>query len=185
MSRIGVMPVTLPGGVEIGITSDAVSVKGPKGEMRVPLNGTVLDAQIADGVLRVSRKSDEKPVKALHGLTRSLLANAVTGVTQGFVKKLEVFGVGYRAEVKGSTLTLNIGYSHPVVYEAPKGIELALEDVQGGAQTRIVVRGMDKQQVGQVAADIRLTRRPEPYKGKGIRYENEVIHWKAGKAAAG
>jgi large subunit ribosomal protein L6 len=177
------MPVTLPRGVEVGVSETELRVKGPKGEMRVPLNSGALAATVADGAVRIERRSEEKPVKALHGLTRSLVANAVTGVTQGFSKRLEVFGVGYRAEVQGGRLVLNIGYSHPVVYEAPKGIELALEDGQGGSQARILVKGIDKQQVGQVAADIRLKRRPEPYKGKGIRYENEVIHWKAGKTA--
>lgn len=177
------MPVALPRGVEVGVSDTELHVKGPKGEMRVPLNIGVLAATLADGVVRIERRSEEKPVKALHGLTRSLVANAVTGVTQGFSKRLEVFGVGYRAEVQGTRLVLNIGYSHPVVYEAPQGIELAIEDGQGGSQARILVKGIDKQQVGQVAADIRLKRRPEPYKGKGIRYENEVIHWKAGKTA--
>jgi len=162
-----------------------IDVKGPKGELQVPFDATHLEIEVGDRVLRVSRKSEEKRVRALHGLARSLIANAVTGVSQGFSKRLDIFGVGYRAEVQSNRLTLYIGYSHPVVYEAPRGIELVLEDPQGGAQARISVRGIDKQQVGQVAADIRFKRKPEPYKGKGIRYENEVIHWKAGKAAVG
>ena len=119
----------------------------------------------------------------MHGLIRSLIANAVTGVTEGFSKRLNVYGVGYRAELQGSRLTLHIGYSHPVIYEAPEGVELATEDGVGGAQAGIVISGIDKQKVGQAAADIREKRKPDPYKGKGIRYENEVIHWKAGKTA--
>ncbi|SVB65800.1 uncharacterized protein METZ01_LOCUS218654, partial [marine metagenome] len=116
-------------------------------------------------------------------LTRTLIANAVSGVTEGFSKNLDLFGVGYRAEVQGKQLTLQVGYSHPVVYQAPDGITIEVSDGTGGAQARIVIRGIDKQMVGQVAADIRFKRRPEPYKGKGIRYESEVIHWKQGKAA--
>jgi len=158
---------------------------GPKGELQVPFNTARLEVQAEDGTIRVSRQSEEKEARELHGLTRSLIANAITGVTEGFSKRLDVFGVGYRAEVQGNRLTLHVGYSHPVVYEAPLGIELKTENPQGGAQARIVVRGIDKQQVGQVAADIRFKRKPEPYKGKGIRYENEVIHWKTGKTAVG
>jgi len=154
--------------------------------LRVPFDVASLDVCVADGLVRVARKSDERQVRALHGLIRALLANAVTGVSQGFSKRLEVHGVGYRAEAQGGKrLTLSLGYSHPVVFEAPSGIEIKVEDGSGGSQARIVVTGIDKQMVGQVAADIRDRRKPEPYKGKGIRYENEVIHWKAGKAALG
>lgn len=185
MSRIGVLPVFFPQNVEVEVSIAEVKVKGPKGELRIPFDSALLDIAVEDQTVRVSRKVDDKRARALHGLVRSLIANAVTGVTKGFSKRLDVFGIGYRAEVQGNRLILNIGYSHPVIYEAPKGIEIALEEPQGGAQTRIVVKGADKQQVGQVAADIRFKRKPEPYKGKGIRYENEVIHWKAGKAAVG
>jgi len=167
------------------VSAGEVQVKGPKGELKVPFDADNLEGKIEDGSLQVSRKSEEKQVRALHGLIRSLIANAVVGVTEGFSKRLDVFGVGYRAEVQGTRLTLHVGYSHPVVFEAPPGIQLALENPQGGAQARIVVSGADKQQVGQVAADIRFKRRPEPYKGKGIRYDGEVIHWKTGKAAVG
>ena len=136
-----------------------------------------------DGTIQVRRKSDEKEVRAIHGLIRSLVANAVTGVSEGFSKKLDVHGVGYRAEISGKRLTLHLGYSHPVVYEAPEGIEISTEDAPGEVQTRIVVQGIDKQAVGQVAADIRFKRKPDRYKGKGVRYEDEVIYFKAGKAA--
>ncbi len=186
MSRIGVLPVSLPAGVEAALDPGAFKVKGPKGSLVVPFNPGNLDVQVEDRAVRVQRKSEEKAVKALHGLTRSLIANAVAGVTQGFAKNLDVHGIGFRAEVQGQQLTLNIGYSHVVVYQAPEGVELAVEGpVAGsGAQARVVVRGIDKQKVGQAAAEIRDKRKPDPYKGKGIRYENEVIHWKAGKTAA-
>ena len=183
MSRVGVVPVALPQGVEVGVSTGEVKVKGPKGELQVSFDVTHLGVKVEDKVLQVTRTSEEKRARALHGLIRSLVANAVTGVTEGFSKRLDVFGVGYRVEVQGSRLTLHVGYSHPVVYEAPKGIELIAENGQGGAQARIVVQGIDKQQVGQVAADIRFKRKPEPYKGKGIRYDDEVIHLKAGKTA--
>ncbi|MBT4503822.1 MAG: 50S ribosomal protein L6 [Gemmatimonadetes bacterium] len=183
MSRIGKTPVVLPQGVEVGIDPGQVRVKGPKGELKVPFNTTYLEVKVEDGSLQVARNSELKEARALHGLARSLIANAVAGVTEGFSKRLDLFGVGYRAEVQGRQLTLNIGYSHPVIYEAPQGIDVIVEGPQPGAQARIVVNGIDKQQVGQVAADIRFKRKPEPYKGKGIRYENEVIHWKTGKAA--
>ena len=183
MSRVGATPILLPVGVKIGLAAGEVDVKGPKGELMVPFGDGLLDVKIEQGILLVSRKSEEQNIRALHGLIRSLIANAVTGVTQGFSKRLDVFGVGYRAELQGGRLTLHVGFSHPVVYDSPAGIEIALGPPQGGAQARIVVSGIDKQQVGQVAADIRFKRKPEPYKGKGIRYENEVIHSKAGKAA--
>ena len=183
MSRVGLTPVPLPQGVEVGLATGEVDVKGPKGELKVPFNVDHLGVKVEDRFLQVSRNSEEKPVRALHGLVRSLIANAVLGVTEGFSKRLDIFGVGYRAELQGSRLTLHVGYSHPVVYDPPPGVNIAIEDAQGGAQARIVVSGIDKQQVGQVAADIRFKRKPEPYKGKGIRYENEVIHWKTGKAA--
>lgn len=185
MSRIGNTPIVLPKGVEVGVSPGEVKVKGPKGELSVPFDASCLDVKVEDGVLGIVRRSEEKNARALHGLIRSLVANAVTGVTEGFSKRLDLFGVGYRAEVQGRRLTLHVGFSHPVVYEAPEGIEVAVEPGQGGAQARIVVQGIDKQKVGQAAADIRFKRRPEPYKGKGIRYEGEIIHWKTGKAAVG
>jgi len=183
VSRIGKTPVVLPQGVEVGIDPGQIKVKGPKGELKVPFNSTYLEVKVEEGSLQVTRNSESKDARALHGLARSLMANAVAGVTEGFSKRLDLFGVGYRAEVQGTTLTLNVGYSHPVIYEPPKGIDIIVEGPQPGAQARIVVSGIDKQKVGQVAADIRFKRKPEPYKGKGIRYENEVIHWKTGKAA--
>jgi large subunit ribosomal protein L6 len=183
VSRIGKTPVVLPQGVEVGVDPGQIRVKGPKGELKVPFNATYLEVKVEDGSLQVARNSELKEARALHGLARSLIANAVAGVTEGFSKRLDLFGVGYRAEVQGKQLTLNVGYSHPVIYDAPQGIDVTIEGPQAGAQARIVVSGIDKQQVGQVAADIRFKRKPEPYKGKGIRYENEVIHWKTGKAA--
>lgn len=185
MSRVGVLPVPVPQGVEISEAPGAVGVKGPKGHLEVPYDAAALEVVVDDTMLRVMRKSEDRHVRALHGLIRSLVANAVTGVAQGFSKRLELHGVGYRAEAQGGRLTLQVGFSHPVVYEAPEGIEIKVEDGTGGAQARITISGIDKQQVGQVAADIRQKRKPEPYKGKGIRYEGEVIHWKAGKAAVG
>jgi len=183
VSRIGKTPVVLPQGVEVGVDPGQVKVKGPKGELKVPFNTTYLEVKVEEGSLQVARNSELKEARALHGLARSLIANAVAGVTEGFSKSLDLFGVGYRAEVQGRKLTLNVGYSHPVIYEAPQGIDVTIEGPQAGAQARIVVSGIDKQQVGQAAADIRFKRKPEPYKGKGIRYENEIIHWKTGKAA--
>ena len=185
MSRVGINPISVPQGVEIAVKTGEVAVKGPKGALEVPFNASQLEVQLRDSVVQVQRKSEEKKTRALHGLIRTLIANAVTGVTEGFSKRLDIFGVGYRAEVQGKKLTLYLGHSHPIVYETPEGIELSTEDAVAGsgAQIRVVVRGIDKQQVGQVAADIRDKRKPDPYKGKGVRYEDEVIHWKAGKAA--
>jgi len=185
VSRIGKQPVVVPGGVQVGVAGATVTVKGPKGELSVPFRSDRIEVAVEDAAVVVQRKSEEKESMALHGLTRSLIANAVSGVTQGFSKRLDVHGVGFRAEIQGRKLTLHIGYSHPVVYDVPEGIELSEENPTGGAQARIVVQGIDKQRVGQVAAEIRDKRRPDPYKGKGIRYEDEIIHWKAGKAAVG
>ena len=183
MSRVGYEPIPVPSGVDASLKEGLVLVKGPKGELQVPVASNELNVSLSAGTIKVRRTTEEKKIRALHGLTRSLLANAVTGVLQGFSKSLEIYGVGYRAEVQGKRLTMHLGYSHPVVYEAPDGIELLTEDVSGEAQVRIVVKGIDKQVVGQVAADIRIKRKPDPYKGKGVRYENEVIHFKAGKTA--
>jgi len=184
VSRIGSLPVELPQGVEVSPSGGGVKVKGPKGELSVPFDAARLELQIENGAVRIRRKADDKEARAIHGLTRSLVANAVTGVTRRFSKRLDIYGIGFRAEIQGRRLTLHIGYSHPVVYEAPEGIELTAENPVQGAQVRIAVHGIDKQRVGQTAAEIRSKRKPDPYKGKGIRYEGEVIHWKAGKTAA-
>jgi large subunit ribosomal protein L6 len=171
MSRIGKKPVPVPSGVEVSLESLDLKIKGPKGELRVPMSD-VLGVTVEESAVVVVRKAESKQAMAMHGLIRSLIANAVTGVTDGFSKRLNVYGVGFRAEVEGARLTLNIGYSHPVVYDAPEGVQLTTEAGSGGSQAGITVRGIDKQKVGQVAADIRDKRKPDPYKGKGVRYEN-------------
>ncbi len=178
MSRIGKMPIEIPSGVEIKIDGCTVTVKGPKGELSDTFSELV-GFEIADGVLHVTRVDDEAQSRALHGLTRSLVYNMVVGVTDGYSKKLELVGVGYRAQVKNGNLEMSLGYSHPVVVEAIEGVTFECP-----SQTEIVVSGIDKQKVGQMAADIRKWRKPEPYKGKGIRYEGEKIRRKLGKAAA-
>ena len=177
MSRIGRAPITLPAGVEIDIGPGRVGVKGPRGtlEQAVPHEMTV---SVDDGVVTVTRPTDRGPHRSLHGLTRTLVANMVEGVTNGYDKRLEIQGVGYRAALRGSSLELLLGFSHPVVVEPPAGIEFELP-----APTQIIVRGIDKQSVGQVAADIRRLRPPEPYKGKGIRYQGEYVRRKVGKRA--
>ena len=177
MSRIGKAPIDVPGGVDISITGQSISVKGPKGELSRELSELVSVTQ--DGaVLQVERVDDSRAARAMHGLTRSLVANMVTGVTQGFRKELDIVGVGYRAAAKGSNaLELALGFSHPVNVTAPEGIEFVVPQ-----PTRIEVHGIDKQLVGQVAANIRQWRKPEPYKGKGIRYVDEHVRRKAGKA---
>jgi len=176
MSRIGKLPVNIPAGVTITVADgNVVTVTGPKGTLTETLSSDMLIEQDA-GVLTVKRPSDAKRHRALHGLTRTLVNNMVTGTTAGFEKKLEIVGVGYRAQLQGTKLVLNVGYSHPVEFPAPEGISF---DVP--APTKIAVRGIDKQQVGQIAANIRAVRPPEPYKGKGIRYENEVVRRKEGK----
>ncbi|MBO0766321.1 MAG: 50S ribosomal protein L6 [Hyphomicrobiaceae bacterium] len=177
MSRIGRMPITVPNSVTIDIDPDRVRVKGPRGELArsVPREISITRE---DGLLRVERSSDEPTQRSLHGLTRSLIANMVTGVTDGFSRRLEVNGVGYRAAVSSGNLVLQVGYSHPVLVPAPTGISFA---VQGNA---ILISGADKEMVGEVAAQVRRVRPPEPYKGKGIKYAEEVIRRKAGKAGA-
>jgi large subunit ribosomal protein L6 len=177
MSRIGKQPIPLPDGVTVTIEPDRVAVKGPKGELseRIPRDIEVVQE---DGELMVRRPTDRGEHRALHGLTRSLVANMVTGVTDGYAKTLEIQGVGYRAQKRGPDLELALGFSHPVPIKAPEGIEF---DVP--APTRIVVRGISKQLVGEVAANIRKRRPPEPYKGKGIRYEGEYVARKVGKRA--
>ncbi len=177
MSRIGRAPITIPAGVDVTISGNNVEVKGPKGSLSLDVHPD-MQVTLEEGVMAVTRPDDSGPNRSLHGLTRSLLANMVTGVTAGFEKKLEIQGVGYRASKKGTDLEILVGYSHPVVVPSPEGIEF---DVP--APTQIVVRGIDKQRVGQVAAEIRAIRKPEPYKGKGIRYEGEMVRRKVGKRA--
>ncbi len=177
MSRIGKMPVVLPKGVEVKQANGTLSVKGPKGSLELNAHPD-MNVVIDGGELRVERPSDEKEHRALHGLTRSLIANMVTGVTDGFAKTLEIVGVGYRADVSGKGLTLNLGFSHTIDYKPVDGISIECPN-----QTTIVVSGIDKQKVGQAAAKIRGFRPPEPYKGKGIRYQGEHVRRKAGKTA--
>ena len=178
MSRIGKSPITIPSGVEASVSGQTVTVKGPKGQLTQELPEGIT-AQVDDGVITVDRPDDERQNRALHGLSRSLVANMVTGVTDGFVKSLEIQGVGYRAQAKGkNAIELALGFSHPVNIQAPDGIEFDVPE-----PTRINVVGIDKQLVGQVAANIRDWRKPEPYKGKGIRYVGERVMRKAGKAA--
>jgi large subunit ribosomal protein L6 len=178
MSRIGKQPITVPSGVEVTIDGGAVRVKGPKGQLEHRLVGDIAVARDGDA-LNVTRRDDSRSNRSLHGLQRSLIANMVVGVSDGFAKELEIVGVGYRAQAQGpNAIELAVGFSHPVRFEAPEGITFEVPQ-----PTRIVVRGHDKQLVGQVAADIRKIRKPEPYKGKGIRYANEHIRRKAGKSA--
>jgi large subunit ribosomal protein L6 len=177
MSRIGRKPVPVPEAVTVEIAPGSIAVKGPKGELNQSLPREMAIEQ-SDGVVTVARPTDRGEHRALHGLTRSLIANMVEGVTEGFEKRLEIQGVGYRAALKGRTLELALGYSHPVAIEAPEGI-----DFEVPSPTEVVVRGIDKQLVGQVAADIRKRRPPEPYKGKGIRYKGEQVLRKVGKRA--
>jgi large subunit ribosomal protein L6 len=177
MSRIGRKPVPLPEAVTVEIAPGNIAVKGPKGELTQTYSQDMAVEQ-GEGVVTVARPTDRGDHRALHGLTRSLIANMVEGVTDGFEKRLEIQGVGYRAALKGKNLELALGYSHPVAIEAPEGIEFEVPQ-----PTEIVVRGIDKQLVGQVAADIRKRRKPEPYKGKGIRYKGEQVLRKVGKRA--
>ena len=176
MSRIGKMPITVPAGVTVNVDeNNLVTVKGPKGTLCQQVNPAITLKQEGN-VLTLERPSDSKPHKAMHGLYRALVHNMVVGVTDGFSKTLEMVGTGYRASVEGKTLTINIGFSHPVVLEAPEGITYETPN-----QTTIVVKGSNKQQVGSLAADIRAIRKPEPYLGKGIKYQNEHIRRKEGK----
>ena len=175
MSRIGKLPIDVPAGVTITVDSDVISVKGPKGELTVPhLSDVTVSLDGSQAI--VTRKDDERVAKAQHGLQRALLFNAVTGVTKGFEKKLEVNGVGFRVAMSGDTLEMALGFSHPVKYKAPAGVTITTNKME------ITVSGIDKQAVGQVAAEIRALKKPEPYKGKGIKYADEVILRKAGKA---
>lgn len=176
MSRIGKKPISLPKGVEIKLEDNVVTVKGPRGELSQRLPAEI-GLDISDEEILITRPSDAKKHRAYHGLSRALVANMVEGVTKGFEKKLELVGVGYRAQMQGSKLSLTVGFSHPVIIDAPEGIEFEAPTV-----TKITVKGIDKQLVGNTAAHIRAIRKPEPYKGKGIKYENEVIRRKAGKS---
>jgi large subunit ribosomal protein L6 len=176
MSRIGKAPVEIPGGVNAEISGRSVKVTGPKGELTVPV-GRGVEVRQEDGSLVLERASDAPEHKAMHGLTRSLIQNAVTGVTEGFSKTLQIAGVGYRASLQGRAVNLQVGYSHPVLIHPREGVEFEVPNA-----TIIVVRGIDKQRVGQMAAEIRKVRPPEPYKGKGIRYSDEQIRRKVGKA---
>lgn len=175
MSRIGKAPITVPSGVDVTVEGQTVTVKGPKGTLAHTVDQPIT-VSLDDGVLSVSRPNDERENRSLHGLSRSLLNNLVHGVSQGFERKLEIHGVGYRVQLKGSDLEFALGYSHPVKVPAPEGITFTLE-----SPTRFAVQGIDKQLVGQVAANIRRLRRPDPYKGKGVRYAGEQIRRKVGK----
>jgi large subunit ribosomal protein L6 len=178
MSRIGKKPVTVPQGVTLDLKGSEVAVKGPKGELRRQLHPE-MQLALANGIFTVTRPSEEQKHKALHGLTRTLVQNMIDGVSKGFTKTLEIQGVGYKAEAKPYGVNLVVGFSHPVKYEAPKGIKISVE-----SNTTVKIEGADKEKVGQVAAELRAVRPPEPYKGKGIRYQGEQIRRKAGKTGA-
>ena len=177
MSRIGRLPISLPAGVTVDIDGATVTVKGPKGTLTHQVASPITVAKAEDGTLEVARPNDERVSRSLHGLTRTLVSNMVIGVTDGYSKALEISGTGYRVVAKGSDLEFALGYSHPVLIEAPEGITFAVE-----TPTKFSVAGIDKQQVGEVAAKLRKLRKPDPYKGKGVRYAGEVIRRKAGKA---
>lgn len=175
MSRIGKAPIAIPSGVEVTIAGRTVTVKGPKGTLTREVPGEIT-VRKEESTLLVERPNDERQNRAMHGLSRTLVSNMVTGVTEGFAKELDIVGVGYRAEAQGQNLRLALGFSHPVIVPAPAGISFEVP-----AQTKIIVKGIDKELVGQVAADIRSIRKPEPYKGKGVRYLGEKVLRKAGK----
>jgi large subunit ribosomal protein L6 len=178
MSRIGKKPIAIPKGVTVKVDASAVEVKGPKGQMRQPLPPGVT-AVVEDGQLLTRRAEDDRQLDKFHGLARSLVNNAVVGVTEGWKRELDIVGVGYRAEMKGQQVVLALGYSHPVVFDIPKGIDIAIEK-----QTHITVTGVDRQLVGQVAANLRRLRKPDPYQQKGVRYTGEILKKKAGKTGA-
>ncbi|MEP0823063.1 MAG: 50S ribosomal protein L6 [Ignavibacterium sp.] len=178
MSRVGKKPIQIVKGASVTLQNGTVNVKGPKGELSAKIHRSI-GLEVKGGEVLVTRKSEEKETRALHGLWRALIQNMVTGVTQGYSKKLEIVGVGYRAEMKGRKLHLLLGYSHPILFGPPEGIK-----IETPSQTNITISGIDKQLVGLVAAKIRSFRPPEPYKGKGVKYEGEYIRRKAGKAAA-
>ncbi|CAJ1502974.1 50S ribosomal protein L6 [[Mycobacterium] kokjensenii] len=176
MSRIGKQPVPVPAGVDVTIDGQNVSVKGPKGTLELAVAEPMSVSRNEDGAIVVTRPDDDRRNRSLHGLSRTLLANLVTGVSEGYVRKMEIFGVGYRVALKGSDLEFALGYSHPVLIKAPEGITFAVE-----TPTKFSVSGIDKQKVGQISANIRRLRRPDPYKGKGVRYEGEQVRRKVGK----
>ena len=176
MSRIGKQPIQIPSGVEVAIEGQNVSVKGPKGSLDLQVAEPITVVRNDDGAIVVSRPDDERRNRSLHGLSRTLVSNLVTGVTQGYTIKMEIFGVGYRVQAKGSNLEFALGYSHPVVITAPDGVTFAVE-----TPTKFSIAGIDKQKVGQIAANIRRLRKSDPYKGKGVRYEGEQIRRKVGK----
>jgi large subunit ribosomal protein L6 len=176
MSRIGRLPIPVPNGVDVAIDGRTVNVTGPKGSLSHTVAAPIAVARAEDGTLQVSRPDDERESRALHGLSRTLIANMITGVTDGYSKVLEIVGVGYRVQARGADLEFALGFSHPVVVRPPDGISFTVE-----APTRLRVTGIDKQQVGEVAANIRKIRRPDPYKGKGVRYQGEVVKRKVGK----
>ncbi|MCV7281917.1 50S ribosomal protein L6 [Mycolicibacterium flavescens] len=176
MSRIGKQPVPVPSGVDVSINGQNVSVKGPKGALELAVAEPIRVARDDDGAIVVTRPNDERRSRSLHGLSRTLVANLITGVTEGYTTKMEIFGVGYRVQLKGSNLEFALGFSHPVVITAPEGVTFAVE-----TPTKFSISGIDKQKVGQVAANIRRLRKSDPYKGKGIRYEGEQIRRKVGK----
>jgi large subunit ribosomal protein L6 len=176
MSRIGKQPVPVPAGVDVTIDGRKLSVKGPKGALELDVVEPITLSRNDDGAIVVSRPDDERRSRSLHGLSRTLVANVITGVTQGYTTKMEIFGVGYRVQQRGSNLEFALGYSHPVVIEPPEGITFAVE-----TPTKFSISGIDKQKVGQISAIIRRLRRPDPYKGKGVRYEGEQIRRKVGK----
>ena len=176
MSRIGRLPITVPAGVEVKVDGSVVSVKGSKGELSHSV-ASPIQVSLEESTITVSRPNDEREARSLHGLTRTLISNMIVGVTEGYKKNLEIVGTGYRVQAKGSDLEFALGYSHPVAVKAPEGITLTVD-----SPTKVSVSGINKQQVGEVAANIRKLRRPDPYKGKGIRYAGEVIRRKVGKA---
>jgi large subunit ribosomal protein L6 len=176
MSRIGKQPVPVPAGVDVTIDGQNLSVKGPKGTLALAIAEPITVSRADDGAIVVTRPDDERHSRSLHGLSRTLVANLVTGVTQGYTTRMEIFGVGYRVQQRGNSLEFALGYSHPVVIEAPEGITFTVE-----TPTKFSVSGIDKQKVGQISANIRRLRRPDPYKGKGVRYEGEQIRRKVGK----
>ena len=176
MSRIGKQPVPVPSEVDVTINGRNVSVKGLKGTLTLDISEPITVDRSDDGAIVVTRPDDERRSRSLHGLSRTLVANLVTGVTEGYTTKMEIFGVGYRVALKGKTLEFALGYSHPVIIETPEGITFAVE-----TPTKFSITGIDKQQVGQISANIRRLRRPDPYKGKGVRYEGEQIRRKVGK----
>ena len=176
MSRIGKLPVAVPAGVEVNIDGQDVAVKGPKGNLSLTIAEPIAVAKGEDGAINVTRPNDERRSRALHGLSRTLVQNLIVGVTEGYTTKMEIHGVGYRVALKGKDLEFSLGYSHPVLIEAPEGITFAVEN-----PTRFSISGIDKQKVGQIAANIRRLRKSDPYKGKGIRYEGEQVRRKVGK----